>query len=310
MGFVYSFVITLESSSMDLRDNFKLIVFQSDGKQYEDLFVKVMTYFIPEFRAVKPHGKIGDRGNDGWVASTGTYYQVYAPEELFTNTEKAQNKVKEDFEKLNSYWNNISKINNFYFVVNDKFKGVSPHIHNTLNEIKNINSLSFCGVFDSCSLEQALFSLSNDVICNILGVSPIQFDPLYEDRKKVRTFLDSLSFVFQELFSSGREAGYFFPSNVFYHISNNFNDEWSFERLRSKNSEIARSQENIVNSLIKMYNHIKCDPCYVDIGISFKYMPPFDMPDRDALIERNKDAIGGFIGMLFESYNNIKTYAA
>jgi len=98
---------------MDLRDKFKLIVLQSDGKQYEDLFVKVMTYHNSDFRAVKPHGNIGDRGNDGWVFSTGTYYQVYAPEELFTNTEKAQNKVKQDFEKLKLYWNNISTINIF-----------------------------------------------------------------------------------------------------------------------------------------------------------------------------------------------------
>ena len=280
------------------------------GKQYEDLFVKVMTSCISDFRAVKPHGNIGDRGNDGWVASTGTYYQVYAPEELFSNTEKAQNKVKDDFEKLREYWNCISKINNFYFVVNDKFQGVSPHIHSTLNEIKNRNSLISSGVFDSRSLENVLFSLSNDAICNILGVNPIQFDPLYEDKKKVREFLDSLSFVFNELFSLGREAGYFFPSNVFYYIGNNFNDDWSFERLKSKNPVIAIHQENIRNSLIEMCNHIMRDSYYGDIGVSFKYKPPFNIKDRDDLIENNKDAIGDLIEKVADSYNNIKAYAA
>lgn len=295
---------------MDLRDKFKLIVLKSNGKQYEDLFVKVMTHLNPEFRPVKPHGNIGDRGNDGWVASSGTYYQVYAPEDLFTNTEKAQNKVKEDFEKLNSYWNNISRIRNFYFVVNDKFQGVSPHIHNTLNEIKNKNSLTLSDVFDSYCLESALFSLSNDAICNILGVDPIQLDPLYEDRKKVREFLDSLDFVFHELFSSGREAGYFFPSNVFYHINEIFNDDYSFNRLKSRNPVIAHHQEKIRNTLIEMRNHITRTPYYEYIGRSFKYMPPFQIPGRDALIENNKTAIYHLIVILADSYSNIKKYAA
>lgn len=296
---------------MDLSDKFKLIVLQSNGKQYEDLFVKIMTCSNSDFRVVKPHGNIGDRGNDGWEASTGTYYQVYAPEELFTNIEKAQNKVKEDFKKLMEYWNNISKINHFYFVVNDKFQGVSPHIHNTMKEIKNSNSLFSCGVFDTYSLKNVLFSLSTDVICNILGVTAIQFDPLYEDKKKVREFLDSLGFVFQQLFSLGREAGYFFPSNVFYYIiSDNFNNDWSFERLKSKNSFIAKHQEEIRNSLIEMKNHIICDQYYDDIGLSFKYKPPFEIKNRNNLIENNKDAIGNLIQRVADSYDSIKRYAA
>lgn len=295
---------------MDLRNKFKLVVYQSDGKQFEDLFIKIMTYRDSDFRAIRPHGNIGDRGNDGWVARTGTYYQVYAPEELFTNTENAQKKVKADFKKLKEYWNEISVINNFYFVVNDKFQGVSPHIHNTLNDIKNNNSLSSCGVFDSRSLENELFCLSNDLICNILGIDAIQFDPIYEDKKKVREFLDSLWFVFQELFSSGREAGYFFPSNVFYHIGDNFNDDWSFERLKSKNPLIAEHQKIIRNSLIEMYNRIRLDLHYEDIGKSLKYKPPFDIKDRDNLIEDKKDAIGGLIEKVRVSYGNIKEYAA
>ncbi|MBZ4231317.1 hypothetical protein LAN31_22090, partial [Mycobacterium tuberculosis] len=39
-------------------------------------------YYIPGFERVKPHGNIGDRGNDGWVCGVGVYYQVYAPEDL------------------------------------------------------------------------------------------------------------------------------------------------------------------------------------------------------------------------------------
>ena len=43
------------------------------GQKFEDLFVEIMTKSNIEFQAVKAYGNIGDKKNDGFIRSTGTY---------------------------------------------------------------------------------------------------------------------------------------------------------------------------------------------------------------------------------------------
>ncbi|MCR9308627.1 MULTISPECIES: hypothetical protein [Vibrio] len=294
---------------MNIRDQFKLKVFQSEGTEYEKLFNDLMKLSTPGFRSVKPHGNIGDRGNDGWVQSEGKYYQVYAPEELFKNTDEAIKKVKSDFVKLKKYWDSISPIKSFYFVLNDKFKGVSPHITKILEEIKNENGLDDAGVFCNASMEELVLTLRQDAICSLLGVSHTETNPLYEDKKKVREFLDNLSFVTEELFESGREAGYFFPSNVFYFIQNWKNKDWQFQRLLSSNPITRNNQLNMREQLVLMHNQVSFDQNYDDIGVVFKFKPPYDLVGRDELIESNKDSMGEFIQKFANSYKIVRDYS-
>ena len=72
---------------------FKNKVYQHKGQAFEDFFVSIMTKANPEFQAVKAYGNIGDRKNDGFVRSTGTYYQVFAPEDI-TKTKTIADAVK------------------------------------------------------------------------------------------------------------------------------------------------------------------------------------------------------------------------
>ena len=64
----------------------RLFVYEADAQQYENLFIKIMGAYKKGFQPVKPHGNIGDRGNDGWVKDEGIYYQVYAPEDITKNS--------------------------------------------------------------------------------------------------------------------------------------------------------------------------------------------------------------------------------
>jgi hypothetical protein len=64
------------------RKFFKSRILEADGQAFEDLFVRIMSLAVPGFTPIKPHGLIGDRKNDGYVEATGTYYQVFAPEDL------------------------------------------------------------------------------------------------------------------------------------------------------------------------------------------------------------------------------------
>ncbi|HDS1202086.1 TPA: hypothetical protein QD004_001364 [Shewanella algae] len=154
-----------------MRDKFKLLIHESTGQKYEDLFVKVMGYATPSFQPVKAHGNIGDRGNDGWCANGGIYYQVYAPEDLPSNNESSINKMKADFDKLASYWNKISPVQEYYFVVNDKYKGVSPHIYNAISDLKSKHNLKNAGVMLAMDLENLLFRQAQDVISSVVGTS-------------------------------------------------------------------------------------------------------------------------------------------
>ena len=295
---------------MDIREKFRLKVHESNGAEYQKLFAQIMTSAISGFQSVKPHGNIGDRGNDGWIKSTGTYYQVYAPEDLPKNTETAIKKAKDDYKKLNEYWNKISKIQYFYLVLNDQFHGVSPHISKVLQEIRTEFNLIETGAFGAQELERTLFTLPHDVICSILGVSQEQLNPLYDDQKKARQFLDKLSVVFDELFTSGRTAGYFFPSNVFYFIRDWTESDWNYNRLLSRNAEISRHQNNIRNQLINMHNQVIEDSHYKDIGLSFKYMPPQSLKNRDKIIEKKQDSMLHMINSLADSYKIVRNYSA
>ena len=79
-------------------------VLKSSGNSYEELFTCVMQQANPYFTQVKPQGSWGDKKNDGFDPTTGTYYQVYAPENLSTTEKKAIAKLNEDFNGLKAFW--------------------------------------------------------------------------------------------------------------------------------------------------------------------------------------------------------------
>ena len=141
------------------RPKFKLLVHKADGQKYEDLFVKIITYSESGFKVVKPHGSLGDRGNDGWVSCNGRYYQCYASEALPSNTEKAIKKMKGDFATLKKYWERISPVKEFFFVLNDKFHGVPALIYTAIAELKASHGLRHAEVYVASQLEKKLFSL-------------------------------------------------------------------------------------------------------------------------------------------------------
>lgn len=151
--------------------SFKLKVHESNGTEYENLFSRVMSYYRPGFDKVKPHGNIGDRGNDGWVYGAGIYFQVYAPEDLPSNEKKSLDKMKADFKKLHTYWNNISPVREFYYVVNDKYNGIPPHLSTAITEIKNEYNLNEALVIGATTLEKFFLTLTDEQKNYICGQS-------------------------------------------------------------------------------------------------------------------------------------------
>lgn len=155
---------------------FENIIYRYNGQQFEDLFVNIMTKRYPNFNAVKAYGNEGDHKNDGFDKTTGTYYQVFAPENILkTKTiQDAVKKLEEDFTKLYDYWNKICTIEQFFFVINDKYNGVPARIHekcmdlNSMDKYKNLK----LDIFTDKDLEREFDALDDVQKQKIIGMVP------------------------------------------------------------------------------------------------------------------------------------------
>lgn len=153
---------------------FQLKVYASDVQLYENLFSKVMLKHNLNFRMIKPYGNIGDRKNDGFDKTKGVYYQVFAPE----NIEKAKtisdavSKLREDFKGLRKHWHTLCPIKEFYYVVNDKYKGLPPQVEQEILLLSSENTDVNCDSFCSHNLETIFMGLSKEDITDIIGIIP------------------------------------------------------------------------------------------------------------------------------------------
>lgn len=138
----------------------ELIFHKLDGLSFQGFFNELMVYDTNGFCPVRQ--KL-DGGNDGFVPATGTFYQVYAPESINTSTiNTASSKLIEDFEKLASKWHYTIKIQEYIFVINDKFKGADKKLiervyglgieHNIKTQV--LTALNLQSIFYNLPLEK------------------------------------------------------------------------------------------------------------------------------------------------------------
>lgn len=137
------------------------------------MFVKIMAYAHRKFRPVKAQGRTGDKSNDGFDSQSGTYYQVYAPDDIRKTQGDALKKLKRDFRGLKVFWDNLYPVKRYFFVINDKYQGVSPTIEAELVAIKTKHSLTEADVFLAKDLEETLFNLSDDKGISVIGHVPV-----------------------------------------------------------------------------------------------------------------------------------------
>lgn len=153
---------------------FQLKIHTSDGQSYENLFSRVMVKHNPNFKMIKPYGNVGDRKNDGFDKTTGVYYQVYAPENISKpkTIVDAVKKVRIDFLGLKKQWHILCPIREFYYVVNDKYKGLPPDVEQEILVLGSEHPDVACDTFSSNSLEGIFMGLVEDDIIDIVGIPP------------------------------------------------------------------------------------------------------------------------------------------
>lgn len=161
--------ITLDSNMKPidkkyLRAQFRIKIYEKNASEFQRFFEDIMQKAFSDFQKITPYGKQGDEGNDGYRPNEGIYYQVYAPKNPKEKEAKAAQKLKKDFEKLKTSWDQISKIKTFYFVFNDKWGGVSIKIEKAMAELKNDNQNIEFEKLAPKNLEEIFFTLNNEQI--------------------------------------------------------------------------------------------------------------------------------------------------
>lgn len=154
------------------RKLFQLQIHEADGQKFEDIFTKIMNYSEPDFQQIKAWGNIGDGKCDGRIKSKGIYFQVFAPEDIRKSYVNVIKKLEKDFDGLIKEW---SPVNEFYFVVNDRYDGVNKDCDKKIQEIKETHNLKKAGFMTPKDLENILFDLEDDQIISVVDFLP---DPM------------------------------------------------------------------------------------------------------------------------------------
>lgn len=154
------------------------------GQQFEDFFVSLMCKHNSKFKPVKAYGRFGDGKNDGFDKYTGTYYQVFAPEDLNKKGTIADGveKLKKDFEGLYKKWNYVCPIRKYFFVANDKYEGVPALIHEMAIDLGKQSCYSNIDIeiLGASDLENIFNSLDKFSKQDIVGFIPEQSMPMVE----------------------------------------------------------------------------------------------------------------------------------
>lgn len=143
---------------------------KANNQSFQQLFWAVMRKkHGTDFVEIRPQGRLGDGGNDGYLPALGHYFQVYGPIDPAEKVTEAADKLADDFEKLKTSWNQHTGIQSYSFVFNDKYEGTFLRIGQALADLEKAHSSVRCRPFTASDLEDTFIALPDDDIFGILG---------------------------------------------------------------------------------------------------------------------------------------------
>ncbi len=167
---------------------FELVFLKKTGDEYQSFFCEIMEKRYPsDFIRTRPWGNIGDRKNDGYLASKRMLFQVYAPNEM--EASKAIAKIDEDYTGALEYW---EKYFDKWIFTHNARKGLGPEIVEKLLALngRKMPEVSHWG-FPELRLE--IFGLSDNDIASILGNAPTPLNVLRVGFKDLKIVLGHIA---------------------------------------------------------------------------------------------------------------------
>ncbi|MBK8948884.1 MAG: hypothetical protein IPM68_08525 [Flavobacteriales bacterium] len=161
---------------------------KSKGTAFQALFEEVMNKAHPgQFMACKPWGRMGDRKNDGYLASERTLFQVYGPEEMTAAT--AVQKIEEDFLGALPHWERY--FNTWVFVHNAE--ALSPPIQQKLMELRTAHSHIAIETWNWERMRLKFNGLSTDAKRSMFGYAPTEDAQQHLSMLDVQQVLDHIA---------------------------------------------------------------------------------------------------------------------
>ena len=138
------------------------------GESFQALFTKVMSLAHPgDFMPCRPWGRIGDRKNDGYLASERTLFQVYGPNEI--SQSETIRKIKEDFTEALSFWK--EHFDTWVFMHNS-INGLPPDVLKHLLDLGAMHSSLTITQWSLEELKLRFRRIPADALPSWLGVAP------------------------------------------------------------------------------------------------------------------------------------------
>jgi hypothetical protein len=148
---------------------FRVQCAERTGTEFQSFFEAIMEKVDSSFVKVKPSGREGDWKCDGWLPSSGTCFQVYAPEALTVSDTVA--KIKEDFSGALDEWG--KKMKCWIFVWSAREKGVPAAILDCLTDLDEKNDDIEIDQWGRERLWEEVRILSEADRIDLLGVVPV-----------------------------------------------------------------------------------------------------------------------------------------
>jgi hypothetical protein len=165
---------------------------QSHGDAFQQFFSVVMGHLHgSDFIRVRAYGKLGDKGCDGYLQSTGQLYQCYGASNGETNkVATLTKKIRDDFATAKAKLAGIMKE---WYMVSNLVDGIPVEAVETLDVLKVANPGIKIGYIGKEGLEERVFGLSGERIASLLGPSATPVEAKNLDVAVLRKLVDDLA---------------------------------------------------------------------------------------------------------------------
>jgi hypothetical protein len=165
---------------------------QSHGDAFQEFFSVVMQHIHgDDFVRVRAFGRLGDKGCDGYVLSTGQLFQCYGAMNGETNqVAKLTKKMNDDFALALS---ELPSIMREWHMVLNLVDGLPVDAVTTLKALEAANPSIKFGIIGKEGLERRVFQLSAERVASLLGPAATPADVKNLDVAALRKLVNDLA---------------------------------------------------------------------------------------------------------------------